>query len=109
MGHLRGDAGSGAQWNDYSPLPEPLAYPEGASVPTTSPAESSVPGRGLLRYYGYIAVVFMNVLVLIVGLNVLAWVILEAGQWWKKESKTPYKFRGYDQSLQAVYPGFTKE
>jgi len=68
-----------------------------------------MPGRGLLRYYGCVAVVFTNVLLLIIGLNVLAWVILEAGQWKKKESTTPYKFRGYDQSLQAVYPGYTDE
>ncbi len=55
------------------------------------------------------SVIVMNVILLLIGINVCAWVILEVKQKANTQSSTPYKYRGYEKSLEAVYPNFTVE
>ncbi len=61
------------------------------------------------RYYRNISVIVMNVILLLVGLNVCAWIILEVKQSVNKQSSTPYKYRGYAKPLETVYPNFTPD
>jgi hypothetical protein len=64
------------------------------------------------KYYGYIALIVLNTLILFVLVNVLADGYLDYKVYLKKKARrasTPIRFRHYNEQLAKVYPGMSAE